>query len=177
MDDFSQDAPCSADSLEAIDAICNEFEAAWRNGEQPRIEDYLARGPDNLREKLFAALLKCEVQLLEGDEQKAVQNNYIDRFPDFAHIIRDHFGRHQATHDTSHGDADESAGECIEHSDEVVPASIGRFQVRELLGTGAFGRVYLAYDDQLDQLRSIKVPHRQVPLPCRQCCMMRALRL
>ena len=97
MPDNVNEPTSSADSLEAIDAICCEFEAAWKNGEPSRIEDYLDRGPGSLREGLFGELLKCEVQLLEGDEKKAEQKEYLDRFHDFAHVIQDHFGRHQAT--------------------------------------------------------------------------------
>ena len=29
-----------------VDAVCRRFEAAWRAGEQPRLEDYLAPAED-----------------------------------------------------------------------------------------------------------------------------------
>ncbi len=40
----------------------------------------------------------------------------------------------------------------------VTPEKIGRFLIRALLGRGGFGRVYLAYDPQLDRPVAIKVP-------------------
>ena len=38
------------------------------------------------------------------------------------------------------------------------PATIGRYQVIERLGQGGFGRVYLAFDTELDRRVAIKVP-------------------
>jgi len=43
-----------------------------------------------------------------------------------------------------------------------VPERIGRYRVEGLLGKGGFGLVYLAYDDQLQRLVAIKVPHAKL---------------
>lgn len=47
-------------------------------------------------------------------------------------------------------------------SASVRPAAqpqIGRFEIRRMLGEGAFGRVYLAFDPSLDREVAVKVPH------------------
>src|SRR5262249_29660007 len=49
-----------------------------------------------------------------------------------------------------------------EASPTETPRQIGRYRVERLLGTGAFGRVYLAQDDQLNRRVAIKVPHRRL---------------
>ena len=41
-----------------------------------------------------------------------------------------------------------------------VPKRLGRFEIRQVLGEGAFGRVFLAFDPQLGRQVAIKVPHR-----------------
>ena len=43
-----------------------------------------------------------------------------------------------------------------------LPASLGRYLVRRLLGQGGFARVYLGYDDQLEREVAIKVPIRRL---------------
>lgn len=42
------------------------------------------------------------------------------------------------------------------------PANIGRYLIQSILGEGGFGRVYLAYDDQLKRQVAIKVPHSRL---------------
>jgi serine/threonine protein kinase/formylglycine-generating enzyme required for sulfatase activity len=44
----------------------------------------------------------------------------------------------------------------------LLPECIGRYRIERLLGNGGFGVVYLAYDDQLQRLVAIKVPHAKL---------------
>ena len=41
----------------------------------------------------------------------------------------------------------------------AIPSTLGRYEVRRLLGTGGFGAVYLGHDGQLDRPVAIKVLH------------------
>lgn len=52
-----------------------------------------------------------------------------------------------------------SSDERSNRAAEPVPETIGRYRVCKILGEGAFGRVYLAHDDELARSVAIKVPH------------------
>ncbi len=43
--------------------------------------------------------------------------------------------------------------------DVPMPTTIGRYQVREEIGSGTFGRVYLCYDAKLKREVAVKLPH------------------
>ena len=54
---------------------------------------------------------------------------------------------------------DSSGSSAIE--EEPARDMIGRFQVKKVLGKGAFGKVYLAHDGELGRDVAIKMPHRR----------------
>jgi serine/threonine protein kinase len=63
-----------------------------------------------------------------------------------------HPGADEATGDGARSGAGSQSGD--------VPARIGRFVIRRMLGEGAFGRVYHGFDSELHRDVAIKVPHQ-----------------
>jgi eukaryotic-like serine/threonine-protein kinase len=64
-----------------VDAACDRFEAAWRSGQDPRIEDYLEAAAQAERPALLRALITLEVELRQGRGEHPAPGEYRDRFP------------------------------------------------------------------------------------------------
>lgn len=151
MDKPSSELPL--EQLEVIDRLANEFERRLRNGEQPRIEDFLQQHP-HLRAALLRALLPIEMEMRQAAGDLGVAEEYQARFPGDADIVSDVRSLVSAT--TSAHNL-ESAGQ----DDEQPPKHLGRYQIRSRLGRGGFGVVYLANDPELDRPVAIKVPRQK----------------
>jgi serine/threonine protein kinase len=72
------------------------------------------------------------------------------------------FGREQRAQETGDANSKELAGPVVTFSTggpgRDVPKSVGRYQVRRILGQGGFGAVYLGFDPQLNREVAIKIP-------------------
>src|SRR5690349_19543248 len=77
----------SVDGAKQIDELCDRFESQWRAGKRPRIEDFLAAAPEELRAPLFEALLPVELELLAKKGRAPAQADYRKRFPQQAGVI------------------------------------------------------------------------------------------
>ena len=72
-----------AAQLVQIDRICDEFEARWRTGERPEIEEYLVRARFADRGKLLADLLEIELEMRAAGSEEFVVAEYRNRFVDY----------------------------------------------------------------------------------------------
>ncbi|MBC8875844.1 MAG: hypothetical protein H8E44_40985, partial [Planctomycetes bacterium] len=57
--------PVDVTQLERIDEICDRFEAEWKAGNRPQIEDYLSSVPEDHRGELLRCLLEQELEYRE----------------------------------------------------------------------------------------------------------------
>jgi serine/threonine protein kinase len=72
---------------ERDDAICDRFEAAWRAGSGPRIEDYLEGIEGRERADLLGKLLRIELELCVEKDDRPVPEPYRARWPEYGTVI------------------------------------------------------------------------------------------
>ncbi len=178
---FSDHSLASLSKVERIDGVCDRFEAEWKAGRSPRIEDFLAMVIESERNDLWRALLLVELELLFNSGAEPSAEAYRQRFPAQAGLVETvfaeattHRGRNVPsagaslrdgpgnTVSTSEPTAETSVREGAPAPAVPHPAQLGRFEILEVLGEGAFGTVYRARDPQLDREVALKVPREGV---------------
>ncbi len=124
----------------ALEAVLDEFTETWGRGDRPRAEGYLAMLPAGDS----AELIYHEYCLAEASDLHPDPADYLRRFPDHAESLRRLFSLHGAL-TTSTLRRWAGPADLPEAGDEIGPYRL----IREL-GRGAFARVFLAEEADLD---------------------------
>jgi serine/threonine-protein kinase len=97
--------PSPSDAARQVDGVCDRFDAEWRAGKRPRIEDYLARvGPDD-RAGLLRELLAVELEYRARQGEQPRQDEYRNRFPGDTAVIEAAFAQPSTTTASAGDDA------------------------------------------------------------------------
>lgn len=132
----------SYSSSRSVDRICDQFEAAWRAGQHPQIEEALAQASATDRPFLLRELLEIELQIRQRTGELLKIEDYRRRFP-----------------------ADTALVDAV--FPQVVKCTrLGDYELLEELGRGGMGVVYRARQPFLDKFFAIKVlPDRYLEEP------------
>jgi hypothetical protein len=82
-----EDGVLSESALGRVDRACDAFEAAWRAGGRPRIEDYLGPAPEPERSKRLEELLQVELECRARAGERPAAEEYRLRLPADADVI------------------------------------------------------------------------------------------
>ena len=67
-----------------VDHLCNQFEAAWRSGERPRIEDLLLHIEEPARPFVLPELIALDIEYRRQAGENVAADDYRGRFPNVA---------------------------------------------------------------------------------------------
>jgi len=129
-------------SRNAIDQLCDEFEASWQRGEQPNIGDYLHRTDSDLWADLFVELVRLDMEYRSTLGETPTVKEYANRFPQFEKVLVEL--RTPVSHSS------------IQHLAEM--REIGHFKLIQKVGSGSFGVVWKAWDSRLEREVAVKLP-------------------
>lgn len=138
------------------------------DGQPPNLEDYVGRIAAPHRSALLRELLEVEVEYRRKRGEIPRLDQYRQRFPNEVSVIHEAIGSDADLYETTRhypGDRNESTADVafglpnVKISDP--PERIGRYRIEKPLGRGAFGQVFLAWDEELHRQVAIKVPHAE----------------
>ena len=163
-----------------LDALCDDFEESLKMHGDLNVEHFASQcSPERVR-PTFQALILREIEVRRELGMPVNIESYALRFPEYAEYIRSNYESLQQA--STKYDIQGTTHQIIDAFDPASESKVGelflsapesglkpfafavgqviaeRFHVQKILGEGAFGIVYQAYDRHLDRIVAMKVP-------------------
>ena len=144
-----ESSPAVAESIAESQRI--RFDASWKSGGRPVIEDYLANQSPTVRSALFRHLLDTELAYRRKLGEQPRPDEYIARFAADAAEVHALF----SDEGTRSGGGDHGGGTVV-YVPVPKPTGIGRYVVKKFHARGGMGEVFLAEDHELGREVALK---------------------
>jgi eukaryotic-like serine/threonine-protein kinase len=161
----AQDVPARPSLAEVtlIDQICDEFEAAWRQGDcRPQINDYLRTTPEPLRSRLFEELLLSDLEFHKRNTLAIDSGHYLAQFPDRARQVESVLARFVTEQSRGYVDLVTSPVDCqqvraAEMNTLAAVKECGNYELLREIARGGMGIVFEARDTKLQRTVAVKM--------------------
>jgi serine/threonine protein kinase len=139
-----------------IDERCDAFEAAWRNGDRPKVDDFIGSEDGPYRNKLFRELLLVDVEWRRSLGERPTPEYYLRMFPEFASQIDEASLLHGTT---AFSTIPANGTGTVRTGSRQRGGRVAHFELVERLGAGAMGEAWKAWDTRVKRNVTVKLPH------------------
>ena len=156
----------------SIAVLCREFQDRQDSGQTPAIEEYLSRVGADEQPSLLVELVVLDLDARRRAGEQPALDEYVRRFPEHGALLRDRLSPGFDSADPSMGSTVSrayagTAGSILlrQHAELQPKSTLGRYELIERLGRGAFGEVWKARDPGLSRLVAIKTLRSDCTFP------------